>query len=370
MIYFFCNIKGSSSIARLCVRCAIPGRTTRIVMKSQDFYCRKSAVKVLFLLHGEYNITEDVVMMLFLKVVLLLVGFVLLVKGSDLFVEGSSSAARRLGVPGVIVGLTIVSMGTSAPEAAVSIVAGAAGSNQIALANLVGSNTFNMMMVAGVSAIITPFAVDKIVLKRDFPICLGIMALTIILCMDGMVSRADGIILLVVFAAYMSFLVFSAIKANPEDDGEEPLSPLKSIVFIIIGLAAIIGGGQLVVDSAKTIAAAFGMSENLIGLTIVAIGTSLPELATSIVAARKGHSDIAIGNVVGSNIFNLAFVLGMSSTINQIGVVPEAFTDAIIMLGVNSLGFIFCLTGKKLSRVEGTILVLMYAAYTLYLIMR
>lgn len=304
-------------------------------------------------------------------VILLIIGFVLLVKGSDIFVDGSSSVARLLGIPAVIVGLTIVSMGTSAPEAAVSITAGIKGSNEIALANLVGSNIFNLLMVAGISAIITPFAVDKIVIKRDFPICLGIMAVTSVMCLDGIVSRMDGIILLVIFAAYIAYLVRSAIKNREvSEDDEKPMSPLKSTLFILIGIAAVIFGGRLVVNSAKTIASAFGMSETLIGLTIVAIGTSLPELVTSIVAARKGQSGIAIGNVVGSNIFNLAFVLGMSSTANAIAVVPDAMIDAFVMIGVNALGFIFCFAGRKLVRWEGIVCVLLYIAYTAYLLVR
>lgn len=310
-------------------------------------------------------------MELTITIILLLIGFVLLVKGSDLFVDGSASVARLLGIPAVIVGLTIVSMGTSAPEAAVSITAGFKGSNEIAISNLLGSNTFNMLCVAGLSAAITPFAVDRLILKRDFPVCLGIMAVTIIMCLDGVVSRIDGIILLVMFVAYISFLVYSAIKnRETSDDEEKTLSPLKSVIFIIIGLAAIIAGGQLVVSSAQKIALAFGMSETLVGVTIVAIGTSLPELVTSVIAAKKGQSGIAIGNVVGSSIFNLAFVLGMSSTANAVAVVPEAFIDAGIMLGVNALGFVFCLTGKKLARREGVALLCIYAAYTVYLIIR
>lgn len=304
-------------------------------------------------------------------IVLLLIGFALLIKGSDVFVDGSSSVAKLLGVPSVIVGLTIVSMGTSAPEAAVSITAGFHGSNEIAISNLVGSNTFNMLMVAGMSAAIAPFLVDKVVLKRDFPVSLGIMAITIIMCLDGVVSRADGIIMLVIFAAYIAYLVFSAIKnRETEEDNEKPMSPVKSIFFILIGIAAVIAGGQLVVNSAQKIAAALGMSETLIGLTVVAIGTSLPELVTSVMAARKGQSGIAIGNVVGSSIFNLAFVMGMSSAINSIAVVPEALIDAAIMLGVNALGYVFCLSTKKLNRKEGFALVALYVVYTAYLIIR
>lgn len=306
-----------------------------------------------------------------ITVVLLIIGFVLLVKGSDLFVDGSSSLAKILGVPAVIIGLTIVSMGTSAPEAAVSITAGIQGSNEIALSNLVGSNIFNFLVVAGLSAAITPFMVDKIVLKRDFPICLAIMAVVVFMCLDGIVSRVDGIILLVIFASYIGYLIYSSLK-NREVivDDTKNMSPLKSIMFIIIGIVAIISGGQVVVKSAVKIAEAFGLSKTFIGLTIVAIGTSLPELVTSVVAARKGESGIAIGNVVGSNLFNLAFVLGLSSTCNAIAVTGEAVIDACVMLGVNAFGFVLCLTGKKLSRTEGIISIITYAAYTVYLIMR
>lgn len=317
-----------------------------------------------------YTAREDKMLV---TVILLLIGFVLLVKGSDVFVDGSSSLARLLGIPAVIVGLTIVSMGTSAPEAAVSITAGIKGSNEIALANLVGSNTFNMLVVAGVSAVIAPFAVDRMVIKRDFPVCLGIMALVTFMCIDGTVSRSDGLILFAAFLTYITCLVLKAVRdrAAVENGSEEkPMSPFKSIVFIAIGIAAVIFGGQLVVNSAKIIAAAFGMSENLIGLTIVAIGTSLPELVTSIVAARKGQSEIAIGNVVGSNIFNLAFILGLSSSVTSIAVIPDAFIDTCIMLGATAIGYIMCICGKKLTRMNGLMFTAMYIAYTAYLIVR
>ena len=307
-----------------------------------------------------------------ITIILLLVGFVLLVKGSDMFVDGSASVARLMGIPAVIVGLTIVSMGTSAPEAAVSITAGIKGSSEIAISNLVGSNTFNMLCVAGLSAAITPFAVDRLILKRDFPVCLGIMVLTLLMSLDGKISRLDGIILLVIFVAYISFLVYSAVKNREvtQDEGEKPMSPIKSIIFIVIGIAAIIGGGELVVNSAQKLAYTFGMSETLVGVTIVAIGTSLPELVTSVIAAKKGQSGIAIGNVVGSSFFNLAFVLGMSSSVNAVGVVPEALIDVAIMIGVNLLGFVFCITKKRLARWEGICLLCIYAAYSVYLIVR
>ena len=311
-------------------------------------------------------------MNLFITFLLLIIGFVLLVKGSDVFVDGSVSVAKLLRVPAVIIGLTIVSMGTSAPEAAVSITAGIKGSNEIAISNLVGSNTFNILCVAGVSALITPFIVDKTVLKRDFPVSIAVMALASVMAFTGStVTRIEGVILLVIFIAYIAYLIRNAIiNREKSNNNEKPMSPVKSILYIIIGLAAIVGGGQLVVESAKVIAKTFGMSETLIGVTIVAIGTSLPELVTSIVAAYKGQSEIAIGNVVGSNIFNIAFVLALSSSFTPIVVVNEAMIDNLIMIAVNALGFVFCLTGKKLNRIEGAGMIAIYVIYTVYLLMR
>ena len=311
-------------------------------------------------------------MNLITAVLLLILGFVLLVKGSDIFVDGSSSIARILGIPSIIIGLTIVSMGTSAPEAAVSITAGLKGSNEIALSNLVGSNIFNMLCVAGFSAVITPFLVDDIVLKRDLPICIIASVIAAIFAVTGnVISRIEGIILLVIFVSYIAYLVMDAIKNRAQSEEEEKtLSPLKSVLFIIIGLAAIIFGGQLVVNNAKVIAKVFGMSETLIGLTIVAIGTSLPEFVTSIVAAKKGQSAIAIGNVVGSNIFNITFILGMSTVFTPIAVINEAVIDALFMIITMAAGYICCLTAKKLTRAEGIFFVLMYVIYTAYLIIR
>ncbi len=311
-------------------------------------------------------------MNLFVTILLLIIGFFLLVKGSDVFVDGSVSVAKLLRIPAVIIGLTIVSMGTSAPEAAVSITAGIKGSNEIAISNLVGSNTFNMLCVAGVSALITPFVVDADVLKRDFPVSISVMVLVALMCFTGSaITRLEGAVLFVIFVGYVAYLIRNAIKNRVKSvNNERPMSAVKSILFIAIGIAAIIGGGQLVVESAKVIAKNFGMSETLIGVTIVAIGTSLPELVTSIVAAKKGQSEIAIGNVVGSNIFNLTFVLGISSAFNEIAVVPDALADALIMVAANALGFILCLTARKLKRSEGLFMIISYIAYTAYLLIR
>ena len=311
-------------------------------------------------------------MNLIITFILLIIGFALLVKGSDIFVDGSVSAAKLFRVPAVIIGLTIVSIGTSAPEAAVSITAGIKGSNEIAISNLVGSNILNILCVAGISAVITPFFVDKNVLKRDLPVAIAFMVIaTVMAVTGGVVTRLEGVILFVIFVIYIAYLIRNAIKNRESvSDTEKPMSPLKSALFILIGIAAIVGGGQLVVGSAKIIAKTFGMSETLIGVTVVAIGTSLPELVTSIVAAYKGQSEIAIGNVVGSNIFNITFILGISSACSPIVVISESMIDSLVMIGTCAIGYLFCLTGKKLSRVEGIIMVAIYAVYTAYLILR
>ena len=302
--------------------------------------------------------------------VLLIVGFILLIKGADFFVDGASSTAKLLKVPSVIIGLTIVAMGTSAPEAAVSISAGLSGSSDIALSNVIGSNIFNLLIVVGVSAIICPMKTEKVILRRDIWWSLGAAVATLIMMTDMKISGAEGILLLGGMAAYIAVLVFDARKKRDEGDEVKAMSPLKSIIYIVGGLAAIIIGGDLVVDSACDIAAAFGMSEALIGLTIVAAGTSLPELVTSIVAAKKGDSGLALGNVVGSNIFNILFILGSASALTTINVAPELFIDTAILIAVTLLMYFLCRTKEKTSRGEGTLCVLVYAAYMAYIILR
>lgn len=302
--------------------------------------------------------------------VLLIVGFILLIKGADFFVDGASSTAKLLKVPSVIIGLTIVAMGTSAPEAAVSISAGLSGSSDIALSNVIGSNIFNLLIVVGVSAIICPMKTEKVILRRDIWWSLGAAVATLIMMTDMKISGAEGILLLGGMAAYIAVLVFDARKKRDEGDEVKAMSPLKSIIYIVGGLAAIIIGGDLVVDSACDIAAAFGMSEALIGLTIVAAGTSLPELVTSIVAAKKGDSGLALGNVVGSNIFNILFILGSASALTTINVAPELFIDTAILIGVTLMMYFLCRSKDKTSRGEGALCVLVYAAYMAYIILR
>lgn len=319
-------------------------------------------------------------MALILPYVLLIVGFVLLVKGADFFVEGSSSIAKLLKVPGVIIGLTIVAFGTSAPEAAVSITAGIRGANELAVANVIGSNIFNLLMVLGCCALIRPMAVDRSVIVKEYP--LSVLAAVALLFMsldvvmgggaENVISRTDGLILLLFFIIFLYSTIKAAMsgRAKEEEAPKEAASPLKSVIFSVLGLAGIIIGGQLVVNSASDIATQFGVSQNLIGLTIVAIGTSLPELVTSVVASKKGENGIALGNVVGSNLFNIFFVLAFSASITPIAVGFESIIDLSVLIGVSVITFFFALSGKRLNRAEGGILVALYAAYTAYIIMR
>lgn len=308
--------------------------------------------------------------MIVLNILLLLLGFVLLIKGADFFVDGSSSIAKLLKVPSVVIGLTIVAMGTSAPEAAVSITAGISGSNEIAISNVVGSNIFNMLVVVGACAIIKSFDLDRNILKRDFP--LNIVANVVLLgamLLGSAISRFDGVIMLLLMIAYITWLVVNALK-NREEGGEniKTISPILSVVYIIGGLAAVIFGGDLVVDNATVLAQAMGWSETFIGLTIIAIGTSLPELVTSIVASKKGENGLALGNVVGSNIFNLLLIIGLSSSITEIAVDLSAIINTVFLLIMTVLMYVLCVVRKKLGRVEGIIMVSLYAAYTGYLL--
>lgn len=305
-----------------------------------------------------------------LPYVLLVVGFALLIKGADLFVDGSSSIAKHMKVPSVIVGLTIVAMGTSAPEASVSITAALAGNSDISLGNIVGSNIFNFLIVIGVSALIFPIVSHKDIIKRDLWWNLGVTVLLLVLMLDNKIGRIDGVILLLGMALYLFVVIRNALKNRTEETKEELLSVPKSIIFMVIGLAAIICGGNFVVENASIIAKSLGLSDTLIGLTIVAIGTSLPELVTSVTAAKKKEAGIALGNAVGSNIFNILFILGASSVLTPINVAPELFIDTIILIAVGIMIFLFAWTGKKTNRTEGIVCSLLYILYTAYIIIR
>ena len=305
-----------------------------------------------------------------MEYILLIVGFVLLIKGADFFVDGASSIAAKLKVPSLIIGLTVVSMGTSLPEAAVSISASLSGSNAISLGNVIGSNIFNLLVVVGVSSIILPIVTDSDILKRDMPINIALTAALCLMLIDGKLHRIDAIILLLLLVSYIFLLIRSALKNRTEEDEQKILSWTKSIVFVIVGAAAIILGGEFVVDSATKIAITLGMGETLVGLTVVAFGTSLPELVTSIIAAKKGDSGIAMGNVVGSCIFNILFILGMAGTIMPMSASPEFFIDTAILIGVSLMMLLFAFTKRRTSRIEGLISVIAYVTYTAYIIMR
>lgn len=312
-------------------------------------------------------------------VVLLIIGFAFLVKGADAFVEGSSSIAKHFQVPSLIIGMTIVAMGTSLPETAVSVTASIAGSNALAVSNAVGSNIFNLMVVIGVCAVLTPVAVQKSSLKIDIPFSIVCALLLLVLGHDRMMlTRVNGLILIVLFAFFILYMIRSAQHSMNNEDSEfaaeaadmKVMSVPKSLIFIVIGIAGITLGSDWVVDGAKTIASAFGISENLIGLTIVAFGTSLPELMTSIVAARKNEVDMALGNAVGSNIFNILMVLGIASALSPIAFIQENIIDIIILVGFSFIVWLMAWTKHMLDKIEGLAMILLYAGYVVYICIR
>ncbi|MGL4373045.1 MAG: calcium/sodium antiporter [Turicibacter sp.] len=314
--------------------------------------------------------------------IFLLLGFGCLVKGADWFVDGSSSIAKTLKIPSLIIGLTIVAFGTSAPEVAVSIIGAIKGSNDMAVGNVVGSNIFNLLGVVGVAAIISPLIVKKSIVAKEFPFALLATVSLLILGFDtiyhhytqNILTRGDGVMLMLLMGIFVYYLIELALtsrsQVNEEPEEIKSYSLSKSIGFSVVGLVAIVVGGQLVVSSATTIALAWGMSESLVGLTIVGIGTSLPELVTSIIAAFKGESDIALGNVIGSNIFNIFFILGLSAVIKDIVINPAIFTDVLIMVGITIMGYIFAITHRRINRFEGFFLVGSYIAYMIFIIYR
>ena len=305
-----------------------------------------------------------------MEYILLLVGFVLLIKGADFFVEGSSSLARILRIPSVIIGLTIIAMGTSAPEASVSINAALAGSNDIAISNVVGSNIFNGLVVVGVCAVLAAFQTNKDILKRDMPLNICVSAILCLMFLDGKLSRTEGILLLAGMVLYLCFMILSALKNREPGADIQTLSLPVSLLYIVGGLAAVIFGGDLVVDKACIIARSWGVSQNFIGLTIIAVGTSLPELVTSIVATRKGDSSLALGNAIGSNLFNILFILGMSSVISPLHVLDESVIDCLLLTVSAIILYLFARSKKKMTRLEGVICILLYISYTAYLLIR
>lgn len=311
---------------------------------------------------------------LIIELILLIIGFVLLIKGADVFVDGASNVAYHYKVSTIVVGLTIVAIGTSAPEAAVSITASLAGSNAISLGNVVGSNIFNILGVIGISALIANLKVDKVLIKRDFPfLIISSIGLLLVAYLFGEISRIIGAIFLILIAIYIYRMVKQA-NENKENNGdnivEAKISIPRCILYIVLGLAAVIIGSDLVVDSSSYIASLFGLSQALIGLTIVAIGTSLPELVTSITALKKGDHGIVIGNVLGSNIFNILFILGISSVIVPMPIEPKMLTDILIMTIITILGAIFARSEEEIDRKEGIVLIILFLIYMTFIIIR
>ncbi|MFR6291880.1 MAG: calcium/sodium antiporter [Peptococcaceae bacterium] len=316
-----------------------------------------------------------------MKYVLLAVGLIFLVKGADLFVTGASSVARRFHIPSLVIGLTIVAFGTSAPEVAVSVTSALNGQSDITMGNIIGSNMFNLLVVVGMAAWILPFKVKETIIAKEFPFMLLSCVAVLILAFDlllgngtvNVINRTDGLVLLMLFAIFLYYLLSVALKAQKENQKEEVMISIgltKSIVYLVVGIVAIVLGGNLAVDAATEIALAWGMSETMVGLTIIAAGTSLPELMTSVVAAKKGESDIALGNVIGSNIFNVFFIMGISAVITPVSVSAAVAFDAVLLTVITLIAFIFALTDRKFSKGEGIVLFLMYVAYMIFVIWR
>ena len=314
--------------------------------------------------------------------ILLIIGFFFLIKGADLFVDGAASIARKFNIPSMIIGLTIVAMGTSAPEAAVSITSSLSGQNDMSVANVVGSNFFNILVVLGVSSLISKLPVQKNTIKKDAPFLLIVSGLLLVFGINKYISRIEGLILLIVFVYFLYSTVKmakSATNLDSSSDNEIALAEsdtttqtpiLKTVILSVIGILGIVIGGDMVVDSATSIATLFGMSANLVGLTIVAIGTSLPEFVTSIVAIKKGETEIAIGNVIGSNIFNILLVLGLATFISPITISTLALIDIIFMLCITILLYLFMKKDYSLLKKHGIILVGIYIVYMSYTIIR
>lgn len=314
-----------------------------------------------------------------ISILWLLAGFFALIFGATKLVEAASSIAVKLGIPNIVIGLTIVAFGTSAPELVVNLMAALRGSTEVVMGNVLGSNIFNILGILGISAVIYPLTVKSSTTWLEIPLsllaalCVLIVAADIILddAPVNLVSRSEGLIMLLFFVI---FLVYNLVMAKTGETGEEipakDYSTRKAVVFIIIGLVGLILGGRLIVDNAVSIAQGIGLSERVIGLTIISVGTSLPELATSIIAVRKKNLDIAIGNVVGSNIFNIFFILGVSTTVTPVVLNESSFVDIFVNIAASLLLFIFIFTGKgrKVERWEGILFLILYIAYLTYLI--
>ena len=309
--------------------------------------------------------------------ILLVVGLVMLIKGADWFVDGCSNVAKALGIPSLIIGLTIVAFGTSAPEAAVSVTASLKGMNDISLGNVVGSNICNLLLVLGLSGLFGCLTAKRKIVTRDFIYCIFSSLVLFILSFgyfvnggtEGVITQTNGLILLCFLGIYLYAVIGDALRSSRSKE-EKTKFKAKDILWVVVGIVGIVLGVQLVVNSATEIAEMLNISQNVIALTIVAIGTSLPELVTSVIASKKGEVDIAIGNVVGSNIFNVFFILGLSSAISPITFGLDSFIDIIFMCICNVVVYLLLLKNMRIGNKKGIILLGMYAVYLVYILMR
>ena len=293
-----------------------------------------------------------------------------MLKGADYLTEGAAAVARRMHIPEMIIGLTIVAAGTSAPELFVSVVSALKGTSDMAVGNVVGSNIMNTMLIVGVAAMVAPINISKNTVKKDLPFTVAASMLLLFLAFDHFLGHVGGFMLLAGFALFMAYSIYSASR-SPEPDSNDQvaqMSKLKSAIFVFGGLLLLIVGSNVFVDHASQLALSMGISEGVVGLTVVAGGTSLPELATTVVAARKGQSALAIGNVIGSNVFNILLILGLTATIHPLQIEGITTIDMAVMLLSVSFVWIFCFTRLKVERWEGATLLVGYLAYLIWLI--
>ncbi|MCH5338810.1 MAG: calcium/sodium antiporter [Acetatifactor sp.] len=310
-------------------------------------------------------------MQIVIQLLLLVVGFCLLMKGADWFVEGASAIADKFGIPQLVIGLTIVAIGTSLPEAAVSISAALKGSAEITIGNVIGSNILNVLIILGLTSVICAIPVQKSTVRYEIPFVIIITAVLALLGLfDNTVGRIDGVLLWVLMGVYMVYLLKMAKKGTaPEEEKKDKKLPVwKMLLMVVVGAVMIVLGSDVTVDAATQLATIFGMSERFIGLTIVALGTSLPELVTSVTAAVKGKADIAMGNIVGSNIFNILFVVGITAVITPVPYGSNFLVDSLVAVSAVVLLLLCVLKGKKLTRPGGLIMLVGYAAYFVYLV--
>lgn len=310
-------------------------------------------------------------MHMLMELVLLVAGFVMLIKGADIFVEGAAGIAAKFGIPQLVIGLTIVAMGTSAPEAAVSIAAACKGNADITIGNVVGSNIINILVILGVTAVIVAVAVQTSTVRYEIPFVILVSVVLLFMgALDGKIGRIDGVILWLLFLVYLIYLFVMTKHRKEEEEAQTDAPVWKMMLFVVLGAALIVIGADVSVDAATEIARVIGLSERFIGLTIVALGTSLPELCTSVVAARKGKADLAIGNIVGSDIFNILFVVGTTALIVPVPFNPAFVIDSAVAIGAAVLLWICVVKNKKLVRSAGIVMLAGYAAYFAYLMMK